>query len=47
VTTGCANCESLKLAVIGANDAEILLLCSRCRAVVKVVLEEFVPGFSS
>lgn len=43
-TTGCANCESLNLAVL-RNDAEgTLLVCGKCRAVVKLAIEEFVPG---
>jgi hypothetical protein len=46
VTTGCANCESLRLAVVSTSNNEILLLCGRCRAVVKVIVEEFVPGFA-
>lgn len=44
-TTGCAQCDSLKLAVLATGE-ETLLLCSNCRAVLKLAIEEFVPGFS-
>ena len=43
-TTGCAACESLKLAVLSAGENETLLLCGRCRAVLTLAIEEFVPG---
>jgi len=43
-TTGCANCDSLKVAVISAGEG--LLLCGNCRAVLRLKIEEFVPGFS-
>jgi hypothetical protein len=46
-TTGCASCESLKVAVLTSSKDETLLLCANCRAVSKLVVEEFVPGFSS
>jgi len=46
-TTGCASCESLKVAVLSSSQDETLLLCAKCRAVSKLVVEEFVPGFSS
>ncbi len=46
-TTGCASCESLRVAILSSSENEILLLCARCRAVSKMVVEEFVPGFSS
>ena len=46
-TTGCASCESLKVAVLSSSGDETLLLCGECRAISKLVLEEFVPGFSS
>ena len=43
-TTGCAVCESLKLAVLRSDASETLLVCGKCRAVVKLAIEEFVPG---
>jgi hypothetical protein len=43
-TTGCANCDSLKIAVLESNDEQTLLLCGDCRAVLKLEIEEFVPG---
>ena len=46
-TTGCASCESLKVAVLSASGEDTLLLCANCRAISKLVVEEFVPGFSS
>jgi hypothetical protein len=46
-TTGCASCESLKVAVLSSSNGENLLLCANCRAISKLVVEEFVPGFSS
>src|SRR5512146_355254 len=46
-TTGCAACESLKVAVLSSSDGEILLLCAKCRAISRLAVEEFVPGFSS
>jgi hypothetical protein len=46
-TTGCASCESLKVAVLSTGADETLLLCAKCRAVSRLVVEEFVPGFSS
>lgn len=46
-TTGCASCESLKLAVVIHGGDETLLLCANCRALSKLVIEEFVPGFTS
>jgi hypothetical protein len=46
-TTGCATCESLKVAVLSSSNSETLLLCANCRAVSRLVVEEFVPGFSS
>jgi len=44
-TTGCAQCDSLKLAVLTTGE-ETLLLCSNCRAVLKLAIEEFAPGFA-
>ncbi len=46
-TTGCAACESLKLAVLSNENGETLLLCGNCRAISKLVVEEFVAGFSN
>lgn len=46
-TTGCASCESLKIGVLSSSNGETLLLCANCRAISKLVVEEFVPGFSS
>ncbi len=43
-TTGCAACDSLKVAVISVSDSETLLLCANCRAVLRLAIEEFVPG---
>ncbi len=43
-TTACAACESLRVAVIQNDDKETLLLCADCRAVSKLVVEEFVAG---
>ena len=41
-TAACANCESLNIAVLDENAAE--LLCADCRAISKLMIEEFVPG---
>ena len=43
-TTGCANCDSLKIGVLSHEDGETLLLCGKCRAVLKMKIEEFVAG---
>ena len=43
-TTGCAACDSLDLAVLRSNADETLLVCGKCRAVLKLAIEEFVPG---
>ena len=43
-TTGCASCGSLRMAVLSSTPAETLLLCASCRAVSKLVIEEFVAG---
>jgi hypothetical protein len=45
-TTGCASCESLRLVVLSSENGETLLLCGNCRAISRLVVEEFVPGFS-
>ncbi len=43
-TTACAACESLRLTVLKSDASEILLLCADCRAVSRMVIEEFVTG---
>ena len=43
-TSGCAHCESLRLAVLSSDGEDTLLLCGNCRAVLKLQVEEFVPG---
>ncbi len=43
-TTGCANCDSLKIAVLKSEGDQVLLLCGNCRAVLTLEVEEFVPG---
>ena len=43
-TTGCAACESLQIAVLSVSDSETLMLCGNCRAVSRLVIEEFAPG---
>ena len=43
-TTGCAACDSLKLAVLSSCENETLLLCGNCRAVLRLAIEQFVPG---
>ncbi len=42
-TTACAACESLSIAVIRDGKAP-LIVCGKCAAVSKVVIEEFVAG---
>src|SRR4051812_20923037 len=42
-TTACASCESLKIAVVSAGD-EPKIVCGKCGAVSRVVIEEFVAG---
>ena len=42
-TTACASCESLNIAVLQAGE-EKRIVCGRCRAVSRVVIEEFVAG---
>jgi len=41
-TAACANCESLKIVVLDENSGE--LLCADCRAISKLMIEEFVAG---
>ena len=43
-TTGCSACESLSLAVLRTDANETLLVCGKCRSVLKLAIEEFVPG---
>jgi transcription elongation factor Elf1 len=43
-TTCCASCESLQVAVLKSEDKETLLLCGKCGAISKMVIEEFVAG---
>ena len=42
-TTACASCECLNIAVTGSGE-DIRVVCGRCRAVSRVMIEEFVPG---
>jgi hypothetical protein len=46
-TTGCASCESLRVAILSSGNNETLLLCANCRAISMLVVEEFVPGFNN
>ncbi len=43
-TTACAVCESLRVAVLRQEGGDIYLLCADCRAVSRMVIEEFVAG---
>jgi len=43
-TTGCAQCESLRVGVLSVADDPTFLLCGKCRAVLKLAIENFVPG---
>lgn len=43
-TTGCANCESLNLAVLRSDSSETLLVCGKCRAISRLVIENFVAA---
>ena len=43
VTTGCASCGSLHVAVM-RTQPDIIVVCGECQALSKVVVEEFVPG---
>ena len=43
-TTGCASCDSLKVAVLRTNAEGTFLVCGDCQAVSKLLIEEFVPG---
>ena len=42
--TGCANCESLQVAVLSSTADETLLVCASCRAISRLAIEEFVAG---
>ena len=42
-TTACASCESLRIAVVKRGE-ETLVVCGKCAAVSRVVIEEFVAG---
>ena len=42
-TTACASCESLRIAVLREGEVP-LIVCGKCRAVSRVVIEEFVAG---
>jgi hypothetical protein len=43
-TTGCAQCDSLRVGFLSADGDSTLLLCGNCRAVLKLAIENFVPG---
>ncbi len=43
-TTCCASCESLRVAVLNSDENETLLICGKCGAVSKVMIEGFVAG---
>ncbi len=43
-TTACASCESLRVAVLSTSAAETLLLCAKCRAISRLVIENFVAA---
>jgi hypothetical protein len=43
-TTGCAQCGSLKLAILSTDASQTLLLCADCRSISKLALEEFAAG---
>ena len=43
-TTGCAQCESLRVGVLSTAGDATFLLCGKCRAVLKLAIENFVPG---
>jgi hypothetical protein len=42
-TTGCASCESLRVAVL-RSEPDVILVCGDCQALSKLVVEEFVAG---
>jgi len=41
-TTGCAQCESLRVGVLSTQGDSALLLCGNCRAVLRLAIENFV-----
>jgi hypothetical protein len=43
-TTCCASCESLRVGVLKTEGDETLLVCGKCGAVSRMVIEEFVAG---
>ena len=43
-TTGCARCQSLRIAVLRADAGETLLVCADCRAVLRLVIEGGTAG---
>jgi hypothetical protein len=43
-TTGCASCESLRVAVLKSEENETLLCCGKCGAISRIVIEEFMAG---
>ncbi|MBV9088123.1 MAG: hypothetical protein JOY79_11605 [Acidobacteriaceae bacterium] len=43
-TTGCANCESLCIAVVSSGPDETLLVCGKCHAVLRMGIENLVEG---
>ena len=43
-TTGCAACDSLRIAVLSHTPEETLLVCGKCHAVLRLKVEEFVAG---
>jgi hypothetical protein len=42
-TSACAACDSLRVAVVRRGE-DLYVLCGDCRALSKLVIEEFVPG---
>ena len=43
-TTACASCGKLRVGVLRSSGDQTLLLCADCRAVSRMVIEEFVAG---
>jgi hypothetical protein len=43
-TTCCAACESLRVAVVSVDSHRTTLLCSNCRAVLELAIEEVAPA---
>ncbi len=44
-TTACAACEGLHVAVLSFEENGTFLVCGKCHAVSKMLIEEFVAGF--